>query len=195
MKRINQRLFAIVTLVAGVSFGAYGYLTTAFAGSARPAPQLANLQPSGGYTRGSYAIYFPKTTAQGVTASHRATSPSTVSPNLLYSQTSPVPGSVPEIPVSTGYIDGVYTGRRESAYYGIVQVQAVVRGGNLVDVKIISYPNDNGTSRYINSVALPRLIKESIRAQGSHVNAVSGATFTSEAYHLSLHLALVQAVG
>jgi uncharacterized protein with FMN-binding domain len=143
MKLINQRLYAVATLVAGISF--FGMSRNASV---------------------SRAIDLPGRS-----------------------------GNIPEIPVSTGYIDGVYTGRRESAYYGIVQVQAIIRGGNLTEVKILSYPNDNGTSRYINSVALPRLIKESIKAQGSHVNFVSGATFTSEAFHLSLHLALVQAVG
>jgi len=105
------------------------------------------------------------------------------------------PPAVPEIPVnSAGYTNGVFRGRRESAYYGIVQVEAMIRGGNIVDIRFLSYPNDNGTSRYINSVAMPRLRREAIRAQGSHVRLMSGATFTSEAFHLSLHTALVKAV-
>lgn len=196
MKRINQRFFAIVTLVAGVSFGAYGYLTTAFHKTPRPAARsAAALLPSNGSRRESYAMYYSAARTSYAAGTNADAPGSTVSPSSITPPAGSAPGGVPEIPVSTGYVDGVYTGRRESAYYGIVQVQAVIRGGNLVDVKILSYPNDNGTSRYINSVALPRLIKESIRAQGSHVNAVSGATFTSEAYHLSLHLALVQAVG
>ena len=105
------------------------------------------------------------------------------------------PPTIPVIPVrSAGYTDGTFVGRREFAYYGTVQVEAVIHGGNIVDVRFLLYPNDNGTSRYINGVALPALRREAIRVQGSHVRFVSGATFTSEAFHLSLHTALVKAV-
>ena len=122
--------------------------------------------------------------------------PGTVTSSAFYTWTgSSQPADVPEIPVSSaGYTNGTFVGRRESAFYGIVQVEAVIRGGNIVEVKFLSYPNDNGTSRYINSVAMPALKKEAIRAQGSHVRHISGATFTSEAFHLSLHTALVKAV-
>ncbi|HUZ17296.1 MAG TPA: FMN-binding protein [Spirochaetia bacterium] len=95
---------------------------------------------------------------------------------------------------SAGYTDGTFVGRREYAYYGTVQVEAVINGGNIVDVRFLDYPNDNGTSRYINSVAIPTLIREAVGAQGSRVNLVSGATYTSEAFHNSLHTALLQAV-
>jgi uncharacterized protein with FMN-binding domain len=184
MKPINQRFFAIVTLVAGVAFSTYGFLATSRQRPAAGVVQAQNVvQPRSTGGRGVYATYYAPPSIGVVPKVSQVGNPPMSS------------GSVPEIPVSTGYVDGVYTGRRESAYYGIIQVQAVVQGGNLTDVRILSYPNDNGTSRYINSVALPRLIKESISAQGSHVNFVSGATFTSEAFHLSLHLALVQAVG
>lgn len=105
------------------------------------------------------------------------------------------PATVREIPVvNYGYTDGTFVGRRESAYYGIVQVKAIIRGGSIIRILFLSYPNDNGTSRYINSVAMPQLRREAIRVQGSHVRHVSGATFTSEAFHLSLHTALLQAV-
>ncbi len=105
------------------------------------------------------------------------------------------PARVPEIPVSSaGYTDGTFIGRREFAYYGTVQVEAIIRGGNIVRIRFLSYPNDNGTSRYISSVAIPRLRREALSVQGSHVRHVSGATFTSQAFHLSLHTALLQAV-
>ncbi|HUX21559.1 MAG TPA: hypothetical protein VMW69_09990, partial [Spirochaetia bacterium] len=173
---------ATVALVAGVSFGAYGLLSPLHRGAASVAGPAGGVAPSQSEAS-RYAMYYAPVPHRGAADSNS------------YGVIPLSSGTVPEVPVSTGYVDGVYTGRRESAYYGIVQVQAIVQGGNLIDVKILSYPNDNGTSRYINSVALPTLIRESISAQGSHVNFVSGATFTSEAFHLSLHLALVQAVG
>jgi len=115
--------------------------------------------------------------------------------SAFYTWSGNQPATVPEIPVSSaGYTNGTFIGRRESAYYGIVQVEAIIQGGNIVRIRFLSFPNDNGTSAYISSVAVPQLKQEAIQAQGSHVQLVSGATFTSEAFHLSLHSALIQAV-
>jgi len=88
---------------------------------------------------------------------------------------------------------GTYTGRREYAYYGWVTVQAVVRNGTVSDVRILEYPNDNGRSHYINSIALPYLVQETVGGQSWKVDLISGATFTSVAYQKSLQEALRQA--
>ncbi len=92
-----------------------------------------------------------------------------------------------------GYRDGLYVGTPEDAYYGIVQVQANVQGGQLVSVKVLRFPNDRSTSRYINSQAIPILQQEAIAAQIGQVDVVSGATLTSEAFIQSLANALDQA--
>jgi len=89
--------------------------------------------------------------------------------------------------------DGSFTGRREYAYYGWMRVRAIVSGGRLRDVRILEYPNDNGTSRYINGVALPYLIREAVNVQSSRVDLISGATFTSDAFQKSLADALRRA--
>lgn len=88
---------------------------------------------------------------------------------------------------------GTFTGKREYAYYGYVKVQAVIRNGSLAEVKVVEYPNDNGRSHYINSVALPYLIQEAVDAQSYRVDFISGATFTSNAFAKSLRDALSQA--
>ncbi len=89
--------------------------------------------------------------------------------------------------------DGTYDGRREYAYYGYVKVQAVIKGGRLADVRLYEYPNDNGRSHYINTVALPYLIQEAVGAQSWKVDLISGATFTSSAFEKSLQAALARA--
>jgi uncharacterized protein with FMN-binding domain len=86
--------------------------------------------------------------------------------------------------------DGTFTGKREYAYYGYIKVQAIVRKGSLADVRILEYPNDNGRSHYINSIALPYLIQEAVDAQSYKVDFISGATFTSNAFVKSLQEAL-----
>jgi uncharacterized protein with FMN-binding domain len=91
------------------------------------------------------------------------------------------------------YRDGTYKGSVANAYYGLVQVEAVVRNGRLADVHILRYPNDRSTSRHISGRALPVLERESIARQTADVDIVSGATLVSRAYRTSLHAALDQA--
>jgi uncharacterized protein with FMN-binding domain len=91
------------------------------------------------------------------------------------------------------YRDGNFTGSAFDAYFGMVQVQAYVQNGRLVSVDVLDYPNHQRTSRSINRQALPLLQSEVIRAQGTRVNIISGATLTSRAYLRSLKSALSRA--
>jgi uncharacterized protein with FMN-binding domain len=104
----------------------------------------------------------------------------------------PADGATPlQLAAATGhYQDGSFTGAAYDAYYGMVQVQANIQGGQLVSVRVLQFPNHNGTSRSINRRALPILKNEVIRAQGTRVNLISGATLTSRAYLRSLNGAL-----
>ena len=104
----------------------------------------------------------------------------------------PVPAATPA-QTPGAFVDGSYTGTAANAYYGLVQVQANVQGGKLASVKVLQYPNDRRTSRYINSQALPILQHEAISAQDANVDTVSGATLSSDAFINSLGSALKQA--
>lgn len=91
------------------------------------------------------------------------------------------------------YKDGQYTGDVTDAYYGNVQVQAIITGGKIIDVKFLDYPQDRRTSVQINSQAMPYLTQEAIQTQSAQVDIISGATATSEAFIQSLQSALVKA--
>jgi uncharacterized protein with FMN-binding domain len=93
------------------------------------------------------------------------------------------------------YADGTYTGSAADAYYGTIQVRAVVLGGKIADVQFLQYPNDRRTSIDINSQAMPLLKNEAIKAQSAQVDIVSGATDSSQAFRESLSSALSQAQG
>lgn len=98
------------------------------------------------------------------------------------------------VPASTAqFRDGTYTGSIENAYYGEVQVEATITGGELVAVTVLDFPQDRRTSRRINNYALPVLEEEVIAAQTARVDLVTGATLTSRAYRASLDTALRQA--
>ena len=91
------------------------------------------------------------------------------------------------------YADGSYTGSSANAYYGTVQVKAIIQNDAISNVQFLQYPNDRGTSRSINSYAMPQLIQEAIQSQSANVDAVSGASDTSGAFVQSLTSALAQA--
>ena len=91
------------------------------------------------------------------------------------------------------YKDGTYTGGVADAFYGYIQVQAVVSGGRITDIIFLQYPNDNQTSQYINSQADPMLKQEALAVQNANVNVISGASASSQAFQQSLASALSQA--
>lgn len=94
-------------------------------------------------------------------------------------------------PKSTGqYTDGSYTGSVADAYYGNIQVKAVVSGEKLSDVVFLQYPNDRQTSIEINTEAMGYLKTEAIKAQSANVDIVSGASDSSQAFIQSLGTAL-----
>ena len=111
------------------------------------------------------------------------------------------PTTKPVTPVATtpnpkpagAFRDGTYTGVVADAYYGNVEVQAVIQNGALADVVFLQHPNDRSTSIRINNAAMPLLKSEAIRAQSASVNTVSGASETSRAFRESLQSALIQA--
>lgn len=106
------------------------------------------------------------------------------------------PTSTPAaVPQQTGkYKDGTYTGSVADAFYGNIQVQAVITGGKITDVIFLQYPNDRNTSIEINTQAMPLLKQEAIQVQSAQVDGVSGATASSGAFVESLTNALKQAV-
>ncbi len=91
------------------------------------------------------------------------------------------------------YKDGSYTGDSVDAYYGNVQVEAVIKNGLITDIQFLDYPKDRSTSLRISNMAMPVLQTETIRAQSANVNIVSGATQTSEGFIRSLSSALALA--
>jgi len=109
--------------------------------------------------------------------------------------TAPVMPTNTPVPVSKGkYKDGTYTGSVADAFYGNIQVQAVIKNGKIATVNFLQYPNDRGRSIEINRQAMPLLSQEAIQAQSAQVDIVSGATDSSRAFIESLGSALSQAI-
>jgi uncharacterized protein with FMN-binding domain len=77
--------------------------------------------------------------------------------------------------------------------YGPVQVQVQISAGAITEVAVVQYPNGDGKSVRINANALPTLRSEALTAQSANIDTVSGATYTSNAYAVSLQAAIDQA--
>lgn len=72
------------------------------------------------------------------------------------------------------FIDGVYTGEGEG-FRGTIQVQVTVEDGYIADIAVLSFQDD----REFFQKAQSAVIKDILAEQTSDVDAVSGATFSS----------------
>jgi uncharacterized protein with FMN-binding domain len=89
--------------------------------------------------------------------------------------------------------------------WGDLQVSVVVRKTTttvgskvrvtrrIVKLTVPVYPNHTDRSVFINQQALPYLIQETLKAQSTDIQLISGATATSYAFAQSLQAAILQA--
>jgi uncharacterized protein with FMN-binding domain len=89
-----------------------------------------------------------------------------------------------------GSAAGTATGPNEQFGYGELTVEVTVQGGRITKVTVPSLQTAEPTSQQISEQAISMLTPEILSAQSLNINAVSGATYTSEAYAQSLQAAL-----
>ncbi|HUX51134.1 MAG TPA: FMN-binding protein [Spirochaetia bacterium] len=186
MKQKTRKITLAVVLAAGIGVGVFSQLLR----PVQSAMQAANNQKM-----------TPRTTTSGVTVAgakpQNSSGSNAVSAALSASSATSGNSNSQAVAsatkVSYGLTDGTYVGAREYAYYGYVRVQAVVQNGQLSNVQVLEHPNDNGTSRYINSIAMPYLVQEAVQAKSTNISLISGATLSSQAFLQSLSSALTKA--
>jgi uncharacterized protein with FMN-binding domain len=116
------------------------------------------------------------------------------------------PRPAPSTSPSSAAGSGVFTGPRVRAYqpkmgysFGDVQVVLTMQGGRIVSVASPIVPPDGDTgaagtrpiTQSISAFAVPLLRSEALRAQSAQIQAVSGATYTADAFISSLQAALL----
>ncbi|MEV1082928.1 FMN-binding protein [Streptomyces sp. NPDC050211] len=87
---------------------------------------------------------------------------------------------------------GKFTGDAADTQYGPVQVRLTVNGGKITKAEAVQNPT-GGQSTQINNNAIPKLNQAAVAAGTADIDAVSGATYTSEGYKKSLQSALDKA--
>jgi len=90
-------------------------------------------------------------------------------------------------------VSGTFAGAATQTQFGPVQVQIVVADGKITDVTALQLTDRDGRSEQISQQAAPILRQEALQAQSAKIQAVSGATYTSEGYTTSLQSAIDKA--
>ena len=119
----------------------------------------------------------PPATAPPTTQAAAGTTTTTTAP----------PATVPPatVPVSA-------VGALEQYGYGELSVRVTASGSKITDVQIVVLQTAESYSQQIADQVIPYLRREVLSAQSAHIDAISGATYTSDAYAMSVQAALDQ---
>jgi uncharacterized protein with FMN-binding domain len=122
------------------------------------------------------------------------TSTSSASPTASVASAPPNKNTAPSATSSSAAATSkTYDGSAAQTRYGTVQVAVTATGTKITNVSFLQLTGNDGRSNDINSQAAPILLQETLTAQSSNIDTVSGATYTSEGYLQSLQSALDQA--
>jgi len=134
------------------------------------------------------------TMASGTAVTTAALPPQPAQPTHPATTAKSTTSATPPTPVASaapaGVKNGSFSGDAVQTPYGVVQVEAVVSGGKLIDVIPLSLTDTGSLSTEIDNQAVPMLKSEVLASQTAKVNAISGATYTSQGYLTSLQAAL-----
>ena len=117
--------------------------------------------------------------ASAPASASQPTSPTTISPS----------GTQPSVTQAPGAQTSAL-GADEQYGYGALAVKVTVSGPRVVDVAVGSLQTAEPYSQSIAQQVIPLLRSEVLAAQGTKIDAISGATYTSEAYAYSVQSAL-----
>ena len=128
----------------------------------------------------SSSLGAPSGTASGRTAAHSQGTSGTGSGS----------GSAAASQVAGGSTVRTATGATEQYGYGSLAVRVTVRAGKIINVVVPLIQTAEPYSQQLAAQVIPMLRNEVLSAQSAQINGVSGATYTSEAYAMSLQAAL-----
>jgi uncharacterized protein with FMN-binding domain len=139
-------------------------------------------------------LFSYRTSTRGATADTTAAPPGIVAgaaptPDTTAGQTGK-PGGHPTKKASAKPSTITVNGPTAQTRYGPVQVQVTISGKRITGVKTLQHPSGDDRSIQIAADALPQLRSETLVAQSAHIDAVGGATYTSQGYQQSLQGAL-----
>ena len=107
----------------------------------------------------------------------------------------PTPAKTPKpSKAPTGTLkDGTYDGDAIKFKFGTAQVEIVVSGGVITEVKALKLPTAGGYTKRVTTFFQTDIPARVVADQGWKISNVGGATYTSRAYSQSLQSAINQA--
>ncbi len=142
---------------------------------------------------GVIALPQPSTPQQVAVAGNSAATASGGGTGSTASAAKPAASSGSTRAASTKPATKIVTGGLAANQYGQLQVKLSIKNGRITKVGFTTFVANDGHSVQIDQSAAPVLIRETIAAQSAHIQAVSGATYTSNAYQQSLQAAIDKA--
>jgi uncharacterized protein with FMN-binding domain len=160
------------------------------AASASPSKTAPKTTPKTTRKAATAAAMTPTTTAPTTHAAAPTTAAPSETPTTAPSK-KPTSSPAPTAAKTTAPAgpSGTFTGSSEDTQYGPVQVQITVANGKITNADG-SLPQGGDS---IGQNAIPQLNQEVLTAQGANIQAVSGATYTSQGYIQSLQQAVDKA--
>lgn len=128
--------------------------------------------------RGPFVVIASAAGFAGIVAMHAAGSPPTTTG----------PSTTPTV-TPTG-ASRTAVGTSENYGYGTLGVKVTVRGSRITDISVATIQTAEQYSQQLAQQVIPLLRNEVLSAQSARINAISGATYTSEAYAYSVQAAL-----
>ena len=107
----------------------------------------------------------------------------------------PTPAKTPKpSKAPTGTLkDGTYDGDAIKFKFGTAQVEIVVSGGVITEVKALKLPTASGYTKRVTTFFQTDIPARIVADQGWKISNIGGATYTSRAYSQSLQSAINQA--
>ena len=163
-----------------------GTLTTAETPTQAPAV-VQNTPATSAPTKSATKPSPVKTSSTKPGASNPTTSTQTSTPAPVQTQ-----ATTPATPTPTvDSVNGTFTGPVVDVSYGNVQVQITVTNGKITDAKALIAPT--GKNDKYTKMSLPTLRQQTLAAQSTSIQGVSGASYTTYGWRKSLQGAMVKA--
>jgi uncharacterized protein with FMN-binding domain len=141
----------------------------------------------------SVAAADPAPSAPAPSATIPQAAPSSTGSAAAKAGATPKAGTTTQASTATQAATRTVTGTVASTQYGPMQVQVTLAGTKITKVTVLQRTDDGSESDQIDSTAIPMLTSETLAAQSAHIDAVSGASYTSSGYIQSLQSALDKA--
>ena len=150
--------------------------------------------PTQGATKSSTSTKTP-TTKPSVPSGTATSTPAqsaapTVTPTPIKTST-PTPVKTAATVPTVKSINGTFTGPVVDVSYGNVQVQITVTNGKITDAQALIAPT--GKNDKYTKMSLPTLRQQTLAAQSTSIQGVSGASYTTYGWRKSLQGAMVKA--